>query len=133
MKYRQLTENFNEKEFACSCCGTSIAHHPLILALQELREKIGQPIHVNSGYRCRAHNTRIGGHRYSRHLIGYAADISVAGMEPVQVAEMAKQIELFNSGTIGCYHNRNFCHLDVFPRGKYYDNWELPHNNNIGE
>lgn len=60
----------------------------------------GRPIHINSGYRCEALNTRIGGARSSRHMSGLAADIlcpsfgtplevcraiAAAGLKPDQV------------------------------------------------
>ena len=44
--------------------------------LQPLRNAIGLPIHVNSGYRCQRLNTAVGGSSTSAHLIGYAADIT---------------------------------------------------------
>ncbi|MGV4459866.1 D-Ala-D-Ala carboxypeptidase family metallohydrolase, partial [Ornithobacterium rhinotracheale] len=43
--------------------------------LQELRNYIGKPIIVNSGYRIVAHNRKIGGKVNSQHLQGMAADI----------------------------------------------------------
>lgn len=44
--------------------------------LDPLREKYGQPIYVNSGYRCPELNNAVGGSRSSQHLTGEAADIT---------------------------------------------------------
>jgi len=44
--------------------------------LDPVREKLGSPIKVNSGYRSPAVNTKIGGAKNSQHLTGEAADIS---------------------------------------------------------
>ena len=44
--------------------------------LQPLRNTLGLPINVNSGYRCSRLNTAVGGSSTSAHLYGYAADIS---------------------------------------------------------
>lgn len=43
--------------------------------LQPLRDALGHPIHVNSGYRCLRVNKDIGGAPKSQHLTGHAADI----------------------------------------------------------
>ena len=43
--------------------------------LQDIRDHIGEPLTVNSGYRNPAYNTSIGGADWSRHMWGDAADI----------------------------------------------------------
>ena len=43
--------------------------------LDPLREQLGKPIYVNSGYRCPRHNLKVGGAVNSQHLKGEAADI----------------------------------------------------------
>lgn len=42
--------------------------------LDPIREKIGQPIRVTSGYRCPKLNAAVGGSKTSNHLEGCAAD-----------------------------------------------------------
>ena len=44
-------------------------------ALDPLREAIGSPIVVSSGYRCPDLNTHVGGSPTSYHMLGLAADI----------------------------------------------------------
>ena len=44
--------------------------------LDPAREKLGKPITVNSGYRCRHHNEAVGGAVKSQHMAGEAADIT---------------------------------------------------------
>lgn len=46
-----------------------------VLILEPLRMAIGQPIRINSAYRCKAVNTGVGGVSTSHHLLGLAADI----------------------------------------------------------
>ncbi len=46
--------------------------------LQPLRDEIGWPIRVNSGYRCKTLNERVKGSATSQHLLGEAADLSIA-------------------------------------------------------
>ena len=78
---------FKEKEFACKCCGqlplsTGSGQAPrenvkalVSEVLDPVREKLGMPIVVNSGYRCERHNKDVGGVKNSQHLKGEAADI----------------------------------------------------------
>lgn len=65
----------------------------LVLAvLQPLRDRWGQPLHVNSGYRCPELNEAVGGVPGSQHLKGEAADICCA--EPYELARTAKEMDL---------------------------------------
>lgn len=72
---------FKDKEFACRCCGElpPFARENVEAlvrnVLDPVRERLGKPIQVNSGYRCRKHNLEVGGAKGSQHLVGEAADI----------------------------------------------------------
>ena len=72
---------FKEKEFACKCCGQlpPLARENVKAlvceVLDPVRERLGKPIIVNSGYRCPNHNKDVGGVKNSQHLKGEAADI----------------------------------------------------------
>ncbi|MFZ7134357.1 MAG: D-Ala-D-Ala carboxypeptidase family metallohydrolase [Eubacteriales bacterium] len=59
---KQLTKNFNEKEFACPCCGKTVINMDIVNKLQKLRDFIGFPIVITSGYRCDKYNKSIGGY-----------------------------------------------------------------------
>ena len=43
--------------------------------LQPLRDTVGAPVYINSGYRSKRLNARVGGVPNSYHLLGKAADI----------------------------------------------------------
>lgn len=47
--------------------------------LQPLRDYMGEPIIINSGFRSPELNKKVGGVRDSQHLIGEAADINCKG------------------------------------------------------
>ena len=49
--------------------------------LDPLREWYGNPIHVNSGYRCPPLNRLVGGAPTSQHTKGEAADITAGSKE----------------------------------------------------
>lgn len=46
--------------------------------LDPARERLGRPITITSGYRCKALNSLLGGADHSQHLRGEAADITSA-------------------------------------------------------
>lgn len=82
---KKLSEHFSEDEFWCrgqdqgTCnCGHSLKIDPrLIELLEELRDITGgEPLTINSGYRCAAHNAAVGGASRSQHTMGTAADIA---------------------------------------------------------
>ena len=68
-------------------------HDELLLPL---REAIGAPITINSGYRCRAVNMTVGGATNSLHLWGLAADIYAGDRQSllIETARMFKYHEM---------------------------------------
>jgi uncharacterized protein YcbK (DUF882 family) len=108
---KQLTKNFKVREFACSD-GTDVIFisMDLVEILQKIRDHFGKPVTINSAYRTPAKNTKVGGAKYSQHLYGTAADISISGVSPKTVAEFAETL-LPKTGGIGIY--KTFCHVDV--------------------
>ena len=56
----------------------------IFYVLQPLRNKLGKPIIINSGYRCKQLNShpKIKGAANSQHIEGKAADLKVNGLTP---------------------------------------------------
>lgn len=52
--------------------------------LDKIREKVGKPIVVNSGFRCSVLNKAVGGVANSQHLKGLAADVVCSDMETLE-------------------------------------------------
>ena len=85
----------------------------LLKILDKVRDTIGVPLYVVSGYRCRAHNEDVGGVADSQHIHGRAADVYANGhITPLQIAALAEKA---GADGIGLYDN--FCHIDT--RGMY--------------
>lgn len=115
----KITDNFSSEEFACKD-GTPVPNkyvpnmQELAENLQVLRDDVGVPITINSGYRTPDYNRKVGGELRSKHLQALAADIVIEGMTPKRVAA---RIELLIAqgkmmqGGIGVY--KTFCHYDV--------------------
>jgi hypothetical protein len=66
----------------------------LALFLEDVRNVIGGPIHINSAYRSPEVNGSVGGKPTSQHCLGCAADIRVPGMTPNEVVKKLKASNL---------------------------------------
>lgn len=109
-----LSAHFSREEFDCMCgCGAANVDQALIDGLEELRSLLAAPITITSGVRCKRHNANVGGSPKSQHVLGKAADITVRGYTPEEIAAKAKMVSRFRNGGIGVYPSRWFVHLDV--------------------
>lgn len=94
----------------------------LVRCLQAIRERAGRPVKITSGYRSWARNVAVYRARnqqptLSRHCSGQAADITIAGLTGLQIAELAIDA-CGNDIALGI--GSNFAHIDV--RGRP-DTW----------
>ena len=106
-----LAANFKVREFACSDGSDTIFLHPdLPMLLQKIRDHFGKPVTINSAYRTEAKNKLVGGAPFSQHKYGVAADITIKGVSPLEVAKYAETL-LGKKGGIGVY--KAFTHVDV--------------------
>ena len=114
-----LSKNFKVKEFQCHD-GSEVVliDSDLVEKLQALRDYLGKPISIVSGYRTESYNASCGGAKGSYHLKGMAADIFCKGVKPIIIALWA---EMNGMGGVGLYLNRSqeFVHIDT-RQNKYY-------------
>jgi len=107
-----VDRNFNLKEFESP--EQLVKIHPQVVGqLQNMRDHLGKPIKVTSGYRTPAHNKAVGGSRGSKHMSGTAADIQCAG---VSLDDLVNQARLSGFIGIGIYRSQNFIHVDLGPK-----------------
>jgi uncharacterized protein YcbK (DUF882 family) len=115
----QLTKNFDLAEFACKD-GTPVPKALLpniqLLAanLQVLREYLGEPIHINSGYRTPTYNAKVGGKPNSYHMKAMAGDLTTKSKTPKQLAAIIEKLiaeKKMRQGGLGIYPG--FVHYDV--------------------
>ncbi len=98
---------FSRKEFACKCgkCGGFPVEPDLnmVRVADAIRERLGVPVGVNSGVRCRNHNSAVGGASSSQHLYGTAADLGKpSGVSVATMVAIAEEL-MPNTGGIGIY------------------------------
>jgi|TARA_R110000751_G_scaffold6265_3_gene26884 uncharacterized protein YcbK (DUF882 family) len=78
--------NFAPGEFVCKCdksCRPPAAQMRFTAwVLQRIRDEVACGLRVTSGFRCKSHNSSVGGSQGSDHLKGLAADIvPLAGVD----------------------------------------------------
>jgi len=116
----KLTKNFSKSEFECSC-GCEMPNHvldnvyELARQLQIVRDYVGMPITINSGYRCEYYNDEIGkASKKSQHKKGKAADIVISDVNPhwtYQLLEEMIKEKRIRQGGLGKYDT--FTHYDI--------------------
>ncbi len=92
---------------------------------QIIRDELGVPVRVNSGYRCPEHNRNIGGSPNSQHMNGNAADLSCnLGGFTLLIAIHKLKLENKLPMLQYCiyYPKKDFCHVDLVkrPSGKTF-------------
>lgn len=70
---------------------------------------------LTSGFRCRSHNTDVGGAPDSRHLYGLALDVMVPGLPAVELYRGINELKAAREACIGVYPDQGFCHVDLRP------------------
>lgn len=60
--------------------------------LQPLRDEWGEPLFINSGYRCKELNEKVGGVETSQHRKGQAADVGCSN--PYELAKLVQKMRL---------------------------------------
>jgi len=117
-----ISKNFSRIEFACHCagdCGRDTVDAELLDMLEQIRMEFSSlPIRIHSGHRCPEHNAAVGGSENSLHLVGRAADFSIAGLDLGDVFDWCYD-NLPCTG-LGIYDD--FIHLDS--RG-YHARWQV--------
>lgn len=110
-----LSKNFQKHELECPCCHEIIVNQDFIEALQDLRDSVGRPFRITSGFRCEKHNKEVGGAENSRHLKGVAVDILIRDWSSEDIHKLlcfatSVRPKLGESG-VGIY--RSWVHFDL--------------------
>jgi zinc D-Ala-D-Ala carboxypeptidase len=111
-----VSKNFKLYEFQCNDGSQTVKIDPEVIErLQNLRDIVGKPVKINSGYRTPEYNKKVGGTSNSQHVLGKAVDVVVKGIPPSEIARIGKSCGFRGIGTY-----KTFTHLDV---RKEYSEW----------
>lgn len=109
--------HFSLVEFRCRCCGKAEMNADFLRRLDDLREVLGAPLVVSSGYRCPAHNQAVSSSGADGpHTTGRAADLRVHGGVALRVVALAPQLGFTGVGV--AQHGpqaARYVHLDDLP------------------
>ena len=113
-----ITKNFSIEEFQCRCgCDMPefVKKNVIELAenLQIIRNEVGR-LDLTNAYRCKDHNSDVGGSTSSQHLVGKAADVKSKSIKPKEMAQIVNDLmknEKIKTGGIGIYNT--FTHIDI--------------------
>lgn len=92
-------------------------------ALQKVRDILGYPIIVTSGFRTEEYNKKVGGVHTSWHTHGWAADIACANATPETIAEVILELKRMHEvavGELGIYVKKGFVHWSLRGRGNIW-------------
>lgn len=108
---RHLAPNFQVEEFICPCCAEEGIKNDLVLKLQMAHDFLppNSVMIINSGYRCKKHNKKVGGAHDSAHRKGLAADIQCLNSSERYFLIVA----LINAGFRRIGMAENFIHCDL--------------------
>lgn len=115
----RLSKNFTQREFKSkdgAVMPEDVLNNIQELAcnLQTLRDFLGEPIKVTSGWRSPSHNEAIGGVKNSQHVLGKASDLQVKGVEPEDLYLIIDSLITtgqMKEGGLGLYNT--FVHYDI--------------------
>jgi uncharacterized protein YcbK (DUF882 family) len=110
---KKIGQHFKVREFACKD-GSQVVFVDdyLVSILDILRNQVGKPVYITSGYRTPARNKKVDGAKYSYHMRGMAADIRIEGMTAKEIANKLNKIIPFGCGII-VY--ASWVHVDTRP------------------
>lgn len=107
--------HFSRSELQCPCCDKNRVSAEFLEKLEALRDKVGKPLYVSSGYRCPLHNDRVSHTGLNGpHTTGEAVDILISFETAFLLAKHA-----FALGFTGVGVNqrglldKRFIHLDA--------------------
>lgn len=141
MNYWKEIKYFTPIEFACKCekhrnMPVYDMDEELVRKLDKLREMLGVPIRITSGWRCEEYNAKIGGEAKSYHVAKCAADFTlVRSVDPMKLPpQFAREMDSYLASLkyawhlceqigfsgLGWYPQERFIHVDT---GLRFSRW----------
>ena len=102
--------HFKPSEIASPDDDSLLVDEEALDRLEEVRGRLGKPMHINSAYRSQAHNKDVGGEPDSQHRKGKAFDVRLQGVTRTELLKAAKA-----AGFTGFGQYDSFMHIDTGP------------------
>lgn len=112
-----LTTHFTLEELACKC-GCKQMNIPIhyVHMLQLVRDQIGEPLIVNSGYRCPKYNAKKSSTGFDGPHTKGAFDIRANGSLAIRLVTIGRKVGFTGFGiSQNGPHEARFVHLDALP------------------
>ena len=111
-----VTKNFAKGELMCRHCGKMEIPQRYCDMLQALRDALGKPLIITSGYRCPEYNKMVSGTGVNGPHTKGAFDILAAGDFALQIVVQAAKLGFTGIGLRqhGAHETR-FVHVDALP------------------
>lgn len=112
----QLTANFTSGELACKHCGKMLVPQSSVERLQRVRDAMGVPLKITSGYRCPTHNEAVSESGPNGPHTKGAFDIQISGPAAFKLVCIALKEGFTGIGfSQKGPHDQRFIHLDDLP------------------
>ena len=118
----KVSDNFSASEFACNDgSSTLLLDKDILPILERFREYVEVPVTINSAYRTKSYNSKVGGASNSYHLYGRAFDIPFKSTYK-NLTNVDMMCKFFNTlGLKGIIKYSTFVHIDT-RTSKYHAN-----------
>ena len=111
-----VSKNFTREELACKHCGRMDIPQASIDRLQLVRERMGIPLKVSSGYRCPDYNAQVSETGRTGPHTKDAFDVLISGAEAYLLIQTAIKMGFTGIGVSQKGpHEKRFIHLDDLP------------------
>ena len=106
----QISRHFNLQEFTSPDTDEVKIDYRLVIICERLRRELEIPLIITSGYRTKAYNKKVKGHKDSYHMKGLAVDIVPRGISLRKFFIRATKIKAV--GGLGWYEDSHI-HIDI--------------------
>ena len=109
-------QHFSRDEFGWTHCGAEQMQEAFLVRLDLLRDLLGFPLVVTSGWRCRDHPLEAGKPEPGAHSMGIAVDLAVKNHAALETVRMAAVLGFTGIG-VNQKGTKRYIHLDTLEPG----------------